>query len=274
MQELDEKWRQRMKEAEEAGNTQSSTLKKELDAKLSMINNRLQDLVLREAKRESKRAALSSEVELLRETSDEEFRRRCELEKALREAASLFKRELFEKNEELVSIQHEVTAMRTWHQRSLEAVASATCPSPQMRTSQMRFNPATATEEQLNASVLDHIQTQVRERQRPVSGCRSASPGSGGYTTEGASGVYAPHDSYSYDRELASIGAAVARKPAPSVFTPPPLQKRQQPTSGYSHFTNRQPDESNGTYEAWHDELSQRLDLAMSKLSPMAQSDV
>ena len=65
---------------------------------------------MREAKRERKRAALSAEVELLRESGDEEFRRRCELEKALREAASLFKRELFEKNEELASLQHEVRA--------------------------------------------------------------------------------------------------------------------------------------------------------------------
>jgi hypothetical protein len=44
-------------------------------------------------------------VEALREAAEEEFRRRCELEKALREAASLFKRELFEKNDELASLQ-------------------------------------------------------------------------------------------------------------------------------------------------------------------------
>lgn len=44
------------------------------------------------------------QVESLRAAADEEFRRRCALERALRDAASAFKRELFEKGEELASL--------------------------------------------------------------------------------------------------------------------------------------------------------------------------
>ena len=40
----------------------------------------------------------------MRGAADEEFRRRCALERALRDAASAFKRELFEKGEELASL--------------------------------------------------------------------------------------------------------------------------------------------------------------------------
>lgn len=43
-------------------------------------------------------------MERLRAAADEEFRRRCALERALRDAASAFKRELFEKGEELASL--------------------------------------------------------------------------------------------------------------------------------------------------------------------------
>lgn len=63
----------------------------------------------------------SFRVQALRESSEEEFRRRCELEKALREAASLFKRELYEKNEELSALQCDVAAMHAWHARRAHA---------------------------------------------------------------------------------------------------------------------------------------------------------
>ena len=46
----------------------------------------------------------SMQVEGLRAAADEEFRRRCALERALRDAATAFKRELFEKGEELASL--------------------------------------------------------------------------------------------------------------------------------------------------------------------------
>ena len=65
----------------------------------------MQGMVAAEAARERRRAALASDVERLRAAADAEFARRVEVERALRDAAALFKRELFEKNEEVASLQ-------------------------------------------------------------------------------------------------------------------------------------------------------------------------
>jgi hypothetical protein len=43
-------------------------------------------------------------VENPRAAADEEFRRKCALKRALRDAANAFKRELFEKGKELASL--------------------------------------------------------------------------------------------------------------------------------------------------------------------------
>jgi hypothetical protein len=80
------------------------------------------------------------QVENLRAAADEEFRRRCALERALRDAASAFKRELFEKGEELASLLvrcihgltplvfnilvHSATAFGLWLQDSSSSISS------------------------------------------------------------------------------------------------------------------------------------------------------
>lgn len=79
--------------------------RKDVEARITAINRRMQELADAEAKRERKRASLSAEVESLRIAAEEEFTRRCDLEQALRKAASLFKRELFEKGEEVAALQ-------------------------------------------------------------------------------------------------------------------------------------------------------------------------
>lgn len=53
-----------------------------------------------------------SQVDEIRETGDEEFKKRCQVEKALRQAASIFKKELHEKNEELGILNGQLRSMQ------------------------------------------------------------------------------------------------------------------------------------------------------------------
>lgn len=165
----------------------------------------VQELVLAEAKRERKRAALAAEVEVLREAADDEFRRRCELERALRDAAHLFKRELFEKSEEVAGLQDEVCAMRKWRIKS-SAPADGASPPPAA--------PAAARTELLTAA---------------------------------AAGTW------------------------PHVPLAPPAQQ-QQHAAGYAGKAPPAPRRGAAAeaadFDAWHEELADRLDCAMRRLSP------
>jgi hypothetical protein len=111
----------------------------------------MQELVEAEAKRERKRAALSAEVESLRVTAEEEFTRRCDLEQALRKAASLFKRELFEKGEEVAAlqVQHALShLLSTYPLREAKGpplIASKACASCGLREGAWRGLPSHAT---------------------------------------------------------------------------------------------------------------------------------
>ncbi len=55
----------------------------------------------------------------LRKSGDEEFQKRTEAERALREAAALFKQELFQRSEEAARLLGEMNALRDTHAREL-----------------------------------------------------------------------------------------------------------------------------------------------------------
>lgn len=105
VQEVEAEWAAKLQAAKDEADGIRASLRADLTAQMEAITRRLEEMVATEARRERKRAALVAEVDALKVAADEEFRRRCQLERALRDSASLFKRELHEKNEELLCVQ-------------------------------------------------------------------------------------------------------------------------------------------------------------------------
>lgn len=105
MQEAEAEWKAKLEAASADADAIRASLRADLTSQMESITRRLEEMVATEARRERKRAALVAEVDALKVAADEEFRRRCQLERALRDSAALFKRELHEKNEELLSVQ-------------------------------------------------------------------------------------------------------------------------------------------------------------------------
>ena len=60
-------------------------------------------------------------MEELSSINAEEFKKRCDLERSLREAASIFKRELYEKEEALAAAHAELRLVRDWQERAASA---------------------------------------------------------------------------------------------------------------------------------------------------------
>ncbi|KAK9815831.1 hypothetical protein WJX72_010467 [[Myrmecia] bisecta] len=116
LQDLQQHWTQERAEMEHvsqervaAAERGQDALRHDLDSKVSAITARLLLMVRKEAKREKKRGELMRQMEEVRVRGEEEHGKRVELEMALREAAAIFKRELFDKNEELASLQAELS---------------------------------------------------------------------------------------------------------------------------------------------------------------------
>eukprot|EP00891_Asterochloris_glomerata_P000177 jgi/Astpho2/177/Aster-x0900 len=95
----------------------------QLEARVGAITERLLHMARHEAKRERRRGELVKAVEELRRVGHSEIVRCQELEAALRESAAIFKRELYEKNEELVALQAELGQLREWQGQALEAMS-------------------------------------------------------------------------------------------------------------------------------------------------------
>lgn len=58
------------------------------------------------------------QVTQARDQSDAEFKKRCSLERALQEAAAVFKKELWMKQEEMSRVQGELQGFKDWHARA------------------------------------------------------------------------------------------------------------------------------------------------------------
>ena len=108
-----------------------SALRKRVEEEELAMRRRAESLVrgLEKLGREQKaahaaREALKKEIPALQSSLDSEHKRRRESERTLREAASAFKREMWEKNEQLHAIQVELRQMREWQTKSLESFVS------------------------------------------------------------------------------------------------------------------------------------------------------
>lgn len=78
-----------------------------------------------EAQRERKRSDLLKELQEVRDLGEREHAKRRQLEKALRDAASVFKKEMWDKNDEMHALQVELRVLRDQQTKSLEAVMSS-----------------------------------------------------------------------------------------------------------------------------------------------------
>ncbi|GMH44386.1 hypothetical protein BSKO_12320 [Bryopsis sp. KO-2023] len=98
---IEKSWGKKVKCLEGDAETRQEEIKEEIEGKLFGLIERLSDMGKREAKREKRRSQLIKQVDEIRANGEEEFRRRCQVERALREAAAIFKKELHDKNVEL-----------------------------------------------------------------------------------------------------------------------------------------------------------------------------
>ncbi|KAK9837993.1 hypothetical protein WJX74_009185 [Apatococcus lobatus] len=123
---MEKKWRRKVKEAR----AEKDGLRSELAGRLALLADRMTQLASKEARHETRQVDLAKAVDELRSAGQGESRRRWELEGALREAATIFKRELCDKNETLRTLQSELRHMRKWHARALEGLPSGPAAWP------------------------------------------------------------------------------------------------------------------------------------------------
>lgn len=97
--------------------------RQELYARLVLIGRKVDELAARERRLLAKLGEMGEQTASAKQTADSEFKRRCELERGLRDAADLFKREMWAKNEELRTLHDEVRQLREWYTRAMEGVA-------------------------------------------------------------------------------------------------------------------------------------------------------
>ncbi|GIL59684.1 hypothetical protein Vafri_14418 [Volvox africanus] len=105
-------WNSRLAAAQEEAAARYRALQDELDAKVSTISSRLADMAGKEGRREMQRGELARQLEELQALHESETKRRTELERALRDAAAMFKAELYEKQAELDAAYREARSLR------------------------------------------------------------------------------------------------------------------------------------------------------------------
>ncbi|PRW57326.1 P-loop containing nucleoside triphosphate hydrolases superfamily isoform 1 [Chlorella sorokiniana] len=112
--ELERQWVERLHAAQRAAVEEQAGLRAQLEARLAAVSERVGALAQREAKQEKKRAELLRQVAALEASGEGERDRRREVEAALQEASSIFKRELSDKNQQLELLRQEIRYLRSW----------------------------------------------------------------------------------------------------------------------------------------------------------------
>jgi hypothetical protein len=110
-QELEEGFAKRLQEASDAAAARYEGMRRQLETRVGAISTRVAELASKESRQHAQRAELAAQLEALRNTSEDEFQRRTALERALREAAQLFKRELWDKGEEVAELRIQLHQM-------------------------------------------------------------------------------------------------------------------------------------------------------------------
>lgn len=100
-----------------------NSLKKDVERRVEQITERLRDMADKETVREGKLRELTVQLNTAKDNADAEANRRLDVERTLAEASSLFKRELFAKNEELRELQKEVALLREYQRENVEHMA-------------------------------------------------------------------------------------------------------------------------------------------------------
>ncbi|GLC77749.1 hypothetical protein PLESTB_000959400 [Pleodorina starrii] len=105
-------WNSKLAAAQEEAAARYRALQDELDTKVATISNRLTEMAGKEGRRELQRGELTRQLEELQSLHEAETRRRAELERALRDAAAMFKAELYEKQAELDTAYRDARSLR------------------------------------------------------------------------------------------------------------------------------------------------------------------
>ncbi|KAK3267282.1 hypothetical protein CYMTET_24148 [Cymbomonas tetramitiformis] len=233
----------------------------EVDGKMMSLTQRVEGMAIKELKLMEKLSTMSTEVTNAREQADTEFKRRCGLEKALSEAATMFKKELWLKSEQLSHMQTEMQQLRDWHLRSMDnmrprspgtQLEAATAPSPAMRSelrhlqnSREDYQRQMLHNEEVRNGILSRIHRQLEssssERGAPslTSGMPEHSPSGAGFSTGGMRPIedsYASGPPHSRDARFDS-----------------PYRPHEGPPSPRSLST-------------WHNELLGKLGTTMKKI--------
>jgi hypothetical protein len=187
------------------------------------------------------RSSHDVQVEGLRTAADEEFRRRCALERALRDAASAFKRELFEKGEELASL-----LVRSWGHSRRDTMQTAPLLEGAKR-----------------CCVQEEVRS-MRNWQNPGSGRCSAPPL--------AIAAYTPiRTTDPLCERLSACTEDSSMCPpwqAPARLCDAAMAESRGLCTGFAKGEGRRSPRAAAQFDAWHDDLSARLECAMKKLTP------
>lgn len=97
-------------------------VREQVELRLGVLQARVEELASRDTLLLSKLADAANQVGSARAAVEAETARRREAEGVLREATDLFKRELWEKQEELRGLASQLHQLRDWHGRFMEAL--------------------------------------------------------------------------------------------------------------------------------------------------------
>lgn len=106
--ELDKHWSEKLHAVEKAASDAQAALRAQIESRVTSVTHQVVALAKRDAKREANRGSLLRQLTELQALSEDEQKRRCEVESALHEASSIFKKELEEKNEQLDVLRNEL----------------------------------------------------------------------------------------------------------------------------------------------------------------------
>lgn len=222
------------------------------------ISGRLSDMAGKETRREAQRNELSRQLDELQAAHDAEFRRRSELERALREAAALFKQELYEKQAELDAAYKDARALR--HQVALQQQAIAS--SPRLRTLDLEGASAyqVTTVDADSIIISQHPQLQ---------------PGGGGGKSSGGGGNGVGNGRGHYDSQVLVMpaGAGGGRPASPAVTSAAELEAElsalRQARAEYQRSITASQSRLDPFYSRGHSERrSGAVGLASSESSP------
>eukprot|EP00854_Cymbomonas_tetramitiformis_P004487 gene4487-5500_t len=183
----------------------------EVDGKMMSLTQRVEGMAIKELKLMEKLSTMSTEdvdgrsashvqppwggekVTNAREQADTEFKRRCGLEKALSEAATMFKKELWLKSEQLSHMQTEMQQLRDWHLRSMDNMMRSELRH--LQNSREDYQRQMLHNEEVRNGILSRIHRQLEssssERGAPslTSGMPEHSPSGAGFSTGGLRGT-------------------------------------------------------------------------------------